>query len=104
MKILPFSHVYPDACVEDIGIAAAQGIKYIINNRPDGEVEDRLLSGELEAAAQRIRWFTSTYRSRQESSVKKMWSSLDPHWRPCRGQYWRFAEPAHAARSAAGLQ
>lgn len=52
-KISSFLHVSSEVCVEDIGIAAAQGIKSIINNRPDGEAEDQPLSSELEAAAQR---------------------------------------------------
>ncbi len=52
-KISPFLHVTSQLSVEDSGIAAAQGIKSIINNRPDGEAEDQPLSSELEAAAQR---------------------------------------------------
>ncbi|MGI9288857.1 MAG: TIGR01244 family sulfur transferase [Pseudomonadales bacterium] len=52
-KISPFLHVSSQLSVEDIGIAAAQGIKSIINNRPDGEAEDQPASSDLKAAAQR---------------------------------------------------
>ena len=52
-KISPFLHVSSQLSVEDIGIAAAQGIKSIINNRPEGEAEDQPPNSDLEAAAQR---------------------------------------------------
>ena len=36
-KILPTLYVSDQISVTDLGVAAAQGIKAVINNRPDGE-------------------------------------------------------------------
>ena len=40
-KITPFLSVSDQLTEQDLGIAAAQGFKSIINNRPDGEAEDQ---------------------------------------------------------------
>jgi uncharacterized protein (TIGR01244 family) len=39
---------------QDLGIAAAQGLKSINNNRPDGEAEDQPPSRDPAAAAERL--------------------------------------------------
>ena len=51
-KISPFISVSPQLQVQDIGVAASQGFKVIINNRPDGEEDGQPSSDELKAAAQ----------------------------------------------------
>lgn len=50
-RISPFFTVSPQLSVPDIGAAASQGFKAIINNRPDGESDDQPRSEEIEAAA-----------------------------------------------------
>lgn len=44
-------YVSPQISVDDIASIAAEGIKSIINNRPDGEAVDQPLSKELASAA-----------------------------------------------------
>jgi len=51
--VAPFLSVSPQLGVNDVGIAAAQGFKTIINNRPDGEGEEQPRSEEIAAAAAR---------------------------------------------------
>jgi uncharacterized protein (TIGR01244 family) len=41
----------PQIDLADIGDAAAQGVKLVINNRPEGEAPDQTPGSELEAAA-----------------------------------------------------
>lgn len=53
-KITPFLSVSEQLTEQDLGIAAAQGFKSIINNRPDGEAEDQPRSEFLAAAAERL--------------------------------------------------
>ena len=53
-KITPFLSVSDQLTEQDLGIAAAQGFKSIINNRPDGEAEDQPQSEALAAAAERL--------------------------------------------------
>jgi len=53
-KITPFLSVSDQLTEQDLGIAAAQGFKSIINNRPDGEAEDQPRSQDLAAAAERL--------------------------------------------------
>ncbi len=53
-KITPFLSVSEQLTEQDLGIAAAQGFKAIINNRPDGEAEDQPRSEALAAAAERL--------------------------------------------------
>lgn len=50
-RISPFFTASPQLSVADIGTAASQGYKAIINNRPDGESDDQPASSEIEAAA-----------------------------------------------------
>jgi sulfide:quinone oxidoreductase len=58
-KISPFLSVTPQLTANDIGVAAAQGFKTIICNRPDNEAEDQPARAELEAAAKRyeMSWY-----------------------------------------------
>lgn len=44
--------VAPQISVADIAEAKAQGVKLIVNNRPDGEAPDEPQGAEIEAAAQ----------------------------------------------------
>ena len=44
--------VSPQISAADVGAAAEQGVKLIINNRPDGESPDQPASAEIERAAQ----------------------------------------------------
>jgi uncharacterized protein (TIGR01244 family) len=44
--------VAPQISLDDVGEAARQGFRTIINNRPDREAPDQPLSAEFEAAAQ----------------------------------------------------
>lgn len=53
-KISPFLSVSDQLTEQDLGIAAAQGFRSIINNRPDGEAEDQPHSEALAAAAERL--------------------------------------------------
>jgi sulfide:quinone oxidoreductase len=53
-KISPFVSISDQLTEQDLGIAAAQGFKSIINNRPDGEAEDQPRSEALAAAAERL--------------------------------------------------
>jgi uncharacterized protein (TIGR01244 family) len=41
----------PQISVDDVALAASEGITLIINNRPDGEEEDQPTGAEIEAAA-----------------------------------------------------
>jgi len=50
-KVSPHYFVAEQLQVSDLGIAAAQGIKTIINNRPDNEVQGQPASADMEAAA-----------------------------------------------------
>ncbi len=43
--------VAPQISVDDVRIAAAQGVRIIINNRPDGEAPDEPQGQEIERAA-----------------------------------------------------
>jgi uncharacterized protein (TIGR01244 family) len=43
--------VAPQIEVEDIALAAQQGFRLVINNRPDGEAPDQPTSAQMEAAA-----------------------------------------------------
>ena len=52
-RISPFISVSPQLSPQDVSIAASQGFKAIINNRPDREGEAQPLSAEVEAAAKR---------------------------------------------------
>ena len=49
--ISPFFTASPQLSVADVGAAASQGFKAIINNRPDGESDDQPSSQEIAAAA-----------------------------------------------------
>ena len=51
--IAPDLSVSPQISVQDVGIAASQGFKSLIINRPDGESSDQTAHAEIEAAAQR---------------------------------------------------
>lgn len=53
-KISPFLSVCDQLTEQDLGIAAANGFKSVINNRPDGEAEDQPPSDALAAAAERL--------------------------------------------------
>jgi len=50
-RISPFFTVTPQLSVADVGIAASQGFKAIINNRPDGESDDQPDSDAIKQAA-----------------------------------------------------
>lgn len=50
-RISPFFTASAQLSAADIGTAASQGYKAIINNRPDGESDDQPSSAEIEAAA-----------------------------------------------------
>ncbi len=56
---MPFHYVAPDLSVapqltpQDIGVAASQGFRSVILNRPDGEAGDQPARADLEAAAKR---------------------------------------------------
>jgi uncharacterized protein (TIGR01244 family) len=50
-SLLPEILVSPQIGVEDVAEAARQGVKLIINNRPDGEGDDQTPGPEIEAAA-----------------------------------------------------
>lgn len=52
-KLTPSYSVSAQITEADVGAAAAQGFKAIINNRPDGEAEEQPLSSEIAAAAKR---------------------------------------------------
>lgn len=41
----------PQISLDDVAVAAAQGIALIINNRPEGESDDQVPGAEIEAAA-----------------------------------------------------
>ena len=41
----------PQIGLEEVAAAAAQGIRMIVNNRPEGEAEDQVPGPEIEAAA-----------------------------------------------------
>jgi uncharacterized protein (TIGR01244 family) len=43
--------VAPQISLEDVAEAAQQGVKLIVNNRPEGESDDQVPGGEIEAAA-----------------------------------------------------
>ena len=51
-KLTPGLSVAPQISVGDIGLAAAQGFRAIINNRPEGESGDQPAEAELRAAAE----------------------------------------------------
>ena len=51
--LTPFLSVTPQIGETDVGVAAAQGFRAIVNNRPDGEGEDQPESALLAAAAER---------------------------------------------------
>lgn len=50
-KITPRVYVSEQITTTDIGVASAQGIKTIINNRPDNEAQGQPKSADLAAAA-----------------------------------------------------
>jgi len=50
-KLSPRFFVSEQISTTDLGIASAQGIKTIINNRPDGEAQGQPMSADLAAAA-----------------------------------------------------
>ena len=50
-QLTPFLHVSPQITEADLGILAAQGVRSVINNRPDGEGEDQPGAAALSAAA-----------------------------------------------------
>lgn len=52
-RLTPFLSVTPQLSEADIGIAAAQGFRAIVNNRPDGEAPDHPASAAMAAAAAR---------------------------------------------------
>ena len=57
MKIAPlhpFLSVSDQLTAQDLGIAAAQGFRAVVNNRPDGEGEDQPSSAALAAAAESL--------------------------------------------------
>ena len=43
----------PQIDLDDVAAAAAQGVRLIVNNRPEGESEDQTPGAEIEAAARR---------------------------------------------------
>ena len=51
--IAPDLSVSPQLSVQDVGIAASQGFRSLIINRPDGESSDQTAHAEIEAAARR---------------------------------------------------
>lgn len=51
-KVSPHFSVAEQLQVADLGIAAAQGIKTIVNNRPDNEAQGQPTSAEIAAAAE----------------------------------------------------
>lgn len=53
-KISPEFYAAYQLWAADLGAIAAQGIKSVINNRPDGEVEGQPTSAEIAAAAQAL--------------------------------------------------
>ena len=53
-KISPRLYVSDQISVTDLGVAAAQGIKSVINNRPDGEAQEQPMSADLAEAAKAL--------------------------------------------------
>ncbi len=53
-KVSPRFFISDQLSVTDIGIAAAQGIRTIVNNRPDGEEQTQPTSDELREAAESL--------------------------------------------------
>ena len=53
-RVSPHFSVAEQLQVADLGIAAAQGIKTIVNNRPDNEVQGQPTSADIEAAAEAL--------------------------------------------------
>jgi sulfide:quinone oxidoreductase len=53
-QLTPFLSVSDQLTPQDLGVAAAQGFKSVISNRPDGESEDQPASADLAAAAERL--------------------------------------------------
>ena len=52
-QLTPSLFASPQISLEDVAAAAAQGIKLIINNRPEGESDDQVPGSEIEAAARK---------------------------------------------------
>jgi uncharacterized protein (TIGR01244 family) len=50
-KLMPAITVAPQIGLDDVAEAARQGVKLIINNRPEDESEDQTPGAEIEAAA-----------------------------------------------------
>lgn len=53
-KVTPRFLVSDQLSVTDVGIAAAQGVRTIVNNRPDGEEQTQPASAELKQAAESL--------------------------------------------------
>jgi len=53
-KVSPHFSVAGQLEVADLGIAAAQGIKTIVNNRPDNEAQGQPASADIAAAAEAL--------------------------------------------------
>jgi uncharacterized protein (TIGR01244 family) len=52
IRITDDVHVAPQITAEDVALAAAQGFRTIVNNRPDGESADQPPGAAIAAAAQ----------------------------------------------------
>jgi sulfide:quinone oxidoreductase len=53
-QLTPFLSVSQQLTPQNLGVAAAQGFKSVINNRPDGEGEDQPSASALAAMAERL--------------------------------------------------